>query len=116
MPFRVGEGGDLGELLVRQRRHSLDQVLDVCIGLHSVVPATGDQRVQDRAFSSCTFSTYEQPVFLSHRRGTDRVLDKIVVDLQTSVTKGLLQLVPQSKDIRQGLPQQAFGADDDSSL
>src|SRR5512141_1841330 len=62
-------------------RQSLQHVFEICVGLDAVQPTVLDQRVDHGAALAGFFRTEEQPVLLAQSRGSNGVLDQVVVDL-----------------------------------
>lgn len=71
LPF---ERRKFGYLVVGHGRQFLQHVLEVRVGIDAVHPAVLDEREHCRIARPGFFGPEEQPVFLSHAGGPDRVL------------------------------------------
>ena len=76
---------------------SSSTALKYCEEINTVALATHFDRVNDRATFAGSGMTNKHPVLFAQRRRADRVLDKIIVDLQAPILNIPLQPFPLSR-------------------
>ena len=79
---------DLGDL---RRRQPVEDIAEIALRVDAAAPATEQQGINYRAAPPGLWMTDEQPATPSHRRGTDGILDEIVVDFKTTVPQVALE-------------------------
>ena len=82
-----GGRGEGVRLLVGHGRQPREDMAQVIEGVDSQTPAVLNDREEDRAALARLGLSDEQPVFLSNGRGSDGVLDEVVVDLHPAVAQ-----------------------------
>jgi hypothetical protein len=85
--FGPGFGNDLAGLPVGQVRQAGEDVSQVGPRINLPAPTALDDRVDNRAVFTGSGIYHEKPVFLSDCGGTNRVLDSVFVDFQSTVVE-----------------------------
>src|SRR5262245_44504546 len=87
----------------------LSERLQISVGFDTVVPATFDDRVNDRAALTRIGIPEEQPVLLSKSGRSDRVLNEVIINLDLGLMEINLEGLPLAQCIADGLALRAFG-------
>ena len=68
-------------------RQAGKDIPEVVLRIDPPTTATFDDRIEDGGALACLGITKEEPVLLPDGRGTDRVFDQVVVDLNPAVAE-----------------------------
>ncbi len=91
--------------------HSLQDVLQVCVGLDFVQLAGRDQRADHRPAMSATIAAGEQVVLAAEGDGADGALDRIGVELDAAIVQEASQAVPARECIADRFSERAAAGD-----
>ena len=100
--------GDLGDLAGGHLRQAREHVAQVGLWVDAAAAAALDEGVEDGSAMAGLGLADEQPVLLPHGRGTDGVLDPVVVDGDAAVAQECFERRPLLERVADGFAQGAL--------
>lgn len=86
-------------MLVCHLRKTLEDPLEVGIGIVSFTANIFDKGVDDSATPSCVLTTNEEPVLCSELQWSHCILHNIVVEIEATITESTNELTPLIQSI-----------------
>ena len=102
-------GGESANGVVGGSREPGEDIEEVGVGVNTVTAAGFHDGVEDCRFLPCLSRPDKEPVLFSYSRGSDGILDEIVVDLHPALIQVNEQGVPDGKGIADCLACIALG-------
>lgn len=87
----------------------MEHVAEIRVRVFSVALAGDDEGVKNRGALAGIRVADEQPVFLSDRRGADRIFDQVVVELGAAMLLMRGERFPLIEQIRAGFAESGLG-------
>ena len=85
--------------------------MEVSEGVDLLSPAAGDEAAEDRCGATSPVAAGKQPVLSAQHDGPNRVLGRVVVDVQVAVVAVTRQRRPVVQRVADGLADRALGQD-----